>query len=185
MKTLYHGTTSAGLDALFNNKHKPSCPWNCAPESDMYFWDLQKHIDLECDGDHSQAVSICIEMAFQSAQIQALFDESELLYVIELEVDESIVEINDDWSCENMTLASCLHVDDFDSGKITRVLKCPFNRYASPFIASGLLNNRHFDKFALNETLLKMAEAIPSDCFIDELLEFDYSEDNAFTLTNA
>jgi len=165
----FHGTTLRGLEAIKNNEgYKPSAPWSCSDNDGvMYLWPLDKIDDEdELNG---------IQQAFESAQVQASVMEDFELYVLEVEVPDELLE--DDCSAENMeSIASYIDMSDFDYKMVVKVYKVKMNPWLAPVVIAALLDNPHFNKYAVGESLMAVAEALPSDTWIDNIIEFDYKE---------
>ncbi len=173
----YHGTTKKGLKAILSGEnHKPNSPWNCSDQDGVtYVWPLDKTVECEgCDGEcdgHERAVV----KAFESAQVQAAIAGDTELYVIVLDIDDDM--LSDDYSADNMSdAASCINTQDFKATRIITTYHCSFNRWHAPFVIKGLLQNCYFNTCAVDEDLLKVAEQLSEDVWIDEIYEFDYKE---------
>jgi len=168
----FHGTTLRGLEAIKNkSENKPTNPWCCSDnDGAMYFWPLNK-LDEE-------DVNMGIQQAFESAQVQGAMAEDFELYVLEVEVPDELLE--DDYSAENMeTVASYIDISAFDYKMVVKVYKVKMNPWLAPIVIAALLNNHHFNKDAVGESLMAVAEALPSDTWVDGATEFDYIEEAA------
>jgi hypothetical protein len=172
----FHGTTKKGLNAILNGGSKPNCPWTVSDNDGMtYVWPLDKLVSANAleDDDASYQTEYGIRQAFESAEIQAVMEESEAIFVIELDIPDELLE--DDFSCENMdNVASVLHMNDFDLKFIKKVYIADLNKWSFPFIVSGLLQNEHFNRWAVDEQLVEIAESL-TDVY-REPTEFNYSE---------
>ena len=157
---------------LEGSKSKPNSPWSVSDNDGlMYVWPEDKLIN----GYDYEEESHFIYQAFESAQIQALVTQEEMLYCVVLEIEDEILQ--DDYSCENMnSIASTIYMSEFDTGMIVKVYKCKQNKWYFPIILKGLLKNEYFNKYSIEESLLQIAEALPEDLYLDEVREFDYSE---------
>lgn len=175
----FHGTTSKGLQAILNSDgYKPSAPWTCSDnDNSMYLWPSNKIASMEgyCENDDlDDIISRGIQQGFESAQIQAITSEDFELYVLMLEIDESILQ--DDFSCDNMSeIASFIDCDQFSGSMVKKVFHFKMNKWFAPILASQLLRNEYFNKWALSPELLTLAENLQnSEIYLDELYQFDY-----------
>lgn len=178
----YHGTTAKGLRAILSGEnHKPNNPWNVSDQDGcMYLWPADKIADVEgLDETHDQAdlEHRCRQMAFESAQVQALVSEDFNLYAIEIEVPD--VDLSDDYSCDNMaSQANYIGLSMFYPNMIKRVFKFKMNKWHAPFVAAGLLDNEYFNQCCLAPELEAAAEAIKSvETYLEEMHEFENFEE--------
>ena len=171
----YHGTTKKGLAAILSGEnHKPTSPWNCSDQDGvMYFWPLDKTIESEGCEDESEGCERAIGKAFEAAQVQAALTGESEMYVIVVDIDDDLLQ--DDNSAPNMAdVASCIDMVDFDSSAVTDTHTCTFNKWHAPFVIKGLMQNPHFNTYAVDEDLLRVAEQLSDDVRIDEMYEFNY-----------
>jgi len=169
----YHGTTAKGLKAMLKGiKSKHTNPWSVSDNDGlMYVWPEDKLIN----GYDYEEESQFIYQAFESAQIQALVTQEEMLYCVVLEIGDEILQ--DDYSCENMdSIASTIYISEFDTNMIVKIYECKQNKWHFPIILKGLLKNEYFNKYSIEESLLQVAEALPDDLYLDETREFYYTE---------
>lgn len=170
----YHGTTEQSYKAIMAGESKITGPWTVSDmDSCMYFWPIDKS-----EGDDDDELSeYCIRMGFESAQVQAAVKgDNTKLYVIACEIPDELLE--DDFSCENMSdSASYILCSQFSKDMIVKTLVCDFNQWHSPFIISGLLDNPNFNHYSIEPELLTISESLKgSEVYLDEILEFDYTE---------
>lgn len=169
-----HGTTTTGLRAILAGEDKPVGPWTVSDrDGTMYVWTLPKLLEeMGCEEEDTDIVEFVGE-AFESAQVQAVVTQDEWVYALVLDIPETL--LSDDWSCENMAnRAGCLNTADFRPEMIKKVYRCPFNRWMSPWVVRGLLENEYFNEYEVDPLLLEVAQAIdnPVECH----REFDYEE---------
>lgn len=169
-----HGTTKEGLDAIKNKTGKISGLWECSTtDSYTYVWPFDKVAkEYDCDNEN-ETRERAIQLAFESAQVQAVNSDFDKIYVLELEIPDELLE--NDESCENMQMASCFDSVCWDDVTIINIYENDFNMFYKPFIVCNLLNNDYFTWYDLDEKLVILAKALQGkDIFIDELYEFDY-----------
>lgn len=158
----YHGTTKKGLRALLSGEgFKPTSPWTVSDQdAAMYVWPTYKIISsngLEDSPEESEDWGI--RQAFEAAEVQVITTDEDKLYTLVLNIPKDLLE--DDYSCANMAdVASYLSCDDFSKDFIESILESKFNIWRKPYLAMCLLDNPYFNKWALDEDLLEMAEAL-------------------------
>lgn len=169
----YHGTTEKGLKAILEGGRKPNNPWSVSDNDGcMYFWPSDKLADeYLTDNIEDQG----IQRGFESAQVQAAVSQEEKLIVISINVPDEM--LSDDLSCENMeNTASYIYCSDFNKSMIVKTFEFTMNKWAFPFVIKSLLNNEYFNEYCIEDDLLRVAQMLPDNTFIDELLEFDWQE---------
>jgi len=157
MKKLYiHGTTQQGLTNIMLGETKEAGPWNVSERDGCsYLWDVEAVMTGE-----DQDIDFVIRNAFESAQLQAAIKgEDNTLYALVCEFDSEEVEI--DFSCENMdAYARYAPESQLNKSVIKKIYKSDFNKWDSPFILSGVINNEHFSKCMVEDSLLTIAETL-------------------------
>ncbi|WBF69658.1 hypothetical protein SFPB_094 [Shigella phage SFPB] len=119
---------------------KPSGAWNCS-DSDgcFYVYPVSKFYDVE-DMDAEQITEEGIRNALDSASITAAFQmKSQKIVILELDIPED--ELQDDWSCENMSDVASF-TEYFDRAWIKKIYTTEFNAMYAPFFVPNL-NNRN------------------------------------------
>lgn len=177
MAIVYHGTTKENLNRILTGEGKQSGPWTVSDlDNMMYFWNQSKLLESGED------IEIGIDYAFDAASTQAaLKGENTELYVLECEINDSILE--DDYSCENMEMASCINISDFNLNMIKKVYKADFNKWHAPYHIAWLLGNMYFNQSqVIDETLLDIAQTIrDTESYNEELFNgVDYEECTIF-----
>lgn len=167
----FHGTTKKGLNAILNSDgYKPNSPWTVSDnDGAMYVWPENKLIDQY----EFEEIDQMICHAFESAEIQAVVEDSTEVFVVELEIPDEMLE--DDFSCENMAdVASFIDMDSFSKEMIINVYKATLNKWNAPFVVANLLSNPNFNQWSLDEDLLSLAESLQNTDFYREPTEFDF-----------
>ena len=134
----FHGTTQENFVNLLNGGEKPSGAWNCS-DSDgcFYVYPVSKFDDVE-NLDAEQITDEGIENALDSASITAAFQmKSQKIVILELDIPED--ELQDDWSCENMSDVASF-TEYFDKSWIKKIYTTEFNAMYSPFFVPNLKN---------------------------------------------
>lgn len=160
----FHGTTEENYKRILKGEDKLTGPWTVSDKDNcMYFWPLDK----------ADSKEDAIQHAFEAAQVQAAIrGEDTDLYVIVCEIPDELLQ--DDYSCENMdSMASYILCSDFDIDMIKEHFISRYNKWYSPFIINGLLQNPHFNRYIVEDTLLLMAESV-GDVYLDDMYYFDY-----------
>lgn len=171
----FHGTTKKGLNAILNSEgYKPNSPWTVSDnDGAMYLWPENKLIEQYEFEDTFQMIN----HAFESAEIQAVIEDTTEVFVLELEIPDELLQ--DDYSCENMAdVASFIETGQFNSNMVVKVYTCKLNKWNAPFIAAGLLSNPNFNQWCLDEDLLSLAETLQQSDFYRDPTEFDFEEYN-------
>ena len=169
----FHGTTKKGLNAILNAEgYKPNSPWTVSDnDGAMYLWPQNKLEDQHDFEENDQM--IC--HAFESAEIQAVIEDTTEIFVLEMEVPDELLQ--DDFSCDNMAdVASFIETGQFNKDMIVKVYTCKLNRWNAPFIIASLLNNPNFNQWAVDEDLLELAETLQGADFYRDPTEFDFVE---------
>lgn len=169
----YHGTTKTGLNAILNGaSSKPNTPWVVSDnDGAMYMWPSDK---INESNDHDNVDLEGINSGFESAQVQCLVSGEVDLFVLKMTIPDPLLE--DDYSCKNMaTSASFIDMDKFHKQMIVSVYHYRINVWHKPFLVSSLLQNPHFNKWAIEPELLDVAEMLDGE-FLPDIYEFDYSE---------
>ncbi|EGE3643936.1 hypothetical protein DLV40_24230, partial [Shigella flexneri] len=98
----FHGTTQENFINLINGGDKPSGVWNCSDmDGCFYVYPVNKFYDVE-NLDDEQITDEGIRNALDSASITAAYQmKSQKLVILELDIPED--DLQDDWSCENMS----------------------------------------------------------------------------------
>ncbi len=136
----FHGTTQENFVNLLSGGEKPSGAWNCS-DSDgcFYVYPVSKFYDVE-DMDAEQITEEGIRNALDSASITAAFQmKSQKIVILELDIPED--ELQDDWSCENMSDVASF-TEHFDKSWIKKIYTTDFNAMYAPFFVPNL-NNRN------------------------------------------
>jgi|TARA_A100001391_G_C5029018_1_gene267842 hypothetical protein len=167
----FHGTTKKGLNAILNSDgYKPNSPWTVSDnDGAMYVWPENKLAEQYDFEDIEQM----IYHAFESAEIQAVVEDSTEIFVLEMEIPDQILE--DDHSCDNMAnIASFINMNDFSKNMIVNIYKTTLNKWNAPFIVANLLSNPNFNQWCLEEDLLSLAETLQNSDFYRDPTEFDF-----------
>jgi len=171
MSRLFHGTTLANWESIQSRTHgwgvEGIANWNCSIPGEVYFHDPSKDAD-----------SCPINSAFESAQIAAAVQNfsGSTLVVIELEIEECL--IGEDLSCENMNdISSTVDGCDIEPHHVVAVYACecylPSLRLL--YVAGLLSTNDYIAQYEFSELELTVADSL-KEIFLDELMEFDWSE---------
>lgn len=136
----FHGTTQENFVNLMNGGDKPSGVWNCSDmDGCFYVYPVSKFYDVE-NLDDEQIIDEGIKNALDSASITAAYQmKSQKLVILELDIPED--ELQDDWSCENMSDVASF-TEYFDKEWIKKVYTTEFNAMYAPFFVPNL-NNRN------------------------------------------
>ncbi|URY12422.1 hypothetical protein [Shigella phage ESh20] len=136
----FHGTTQENFVNLINGGDKPSGVWNCSDmDGCFYVYPVSKFYDVE-NLDDKQIIDEGIKNALDSASITAAYQmKSQKLVILELDIPED--ELQDDWSCENMSDVASF-TEYFDKEWIKKVYTTEFNAMYAPFFVPNL-NNRN------------------------------------------
>ena len=136
----FHGTTQENFLNLINGGEKPTGAWNCS-DSDgcFYVYPVSKFYDVE-NLDAEQITEEGLKNALDSASITAAFQmKSQKIVILELDIPEE--ELQDDWSCENMSDVASF-TEYFDKSWIKKIYTTEFNAMYAPFFVPNL-NNRN------------------------------------------
>lgn len=134
----FHGTTQENFVNLINGGDKPSGAWNCS-DSDgcFYVYPVNKFYDLD-SMNAEEITNEGLRNALDSATITAAFQmKTQNIVILELEIPED--ELQDDWSCENMSDVASF-TESFDKSWIKKVYTTEFNAMYSPFFVPNLKN---------------------------------------------
>lgn len=136
----FHGTTQENFVNLINGGDKPSGVWNCSDmDGCFYIHPVSKFYDVE-NLDDEQIIDEGIKNALDSASITAAYQmKSQKLVILELDIPED--DLQDDWSCENMSDVASF-TEYFDKEWIKKVYTTEFNAMYAPFFVPNL-NNRN------------------------------------------
>ncbi|ELT8207017.1 hypothetical protein R9D86_000397 [Escherichia coli] len=136
----FHGTTQENFVNLINGGDKPSGVWNCSDmDGCFYVYPVNKFYDVE-NLDDEQITDEGIRNALDSASITAAYQmKSQKLVILELDIPED--DLQDDWSCENMSDVASF-TEYFDKEWIKKVYTTEFNAMYAPFFVPNL-NNRN------------------------------------------
>ena len=136
----FHGTTQENFVNLINGGDKPSGAWNCSDmDGCFYVYPVSKFYDVE-NLDDEQIIDEGIKNALDSASITAAYQmKSQKLVILELDIPED--DLQDDWSCENMSDVASF-TEYFDKEWIKKVYTTKFNAMYAPFFVPNL-NNRN------------------------------------------
>ncbi|AUV62867.1 hypothetical protein FDI99_gp031 [Shigella phage Sf14] len=136
----FHGTTQENFVNLINGGDKPSGVWNCSDmDGCFYVYPVSKFYDVE-NLDDEQIIDEGIKNALDSASITAAYQmKSQKLVILELDIPED--DLQDDWSCENMSDVASF-TEYFDKEWIKKVYTTEFNAMYAPFFVPNL-NNRN------------------------------------------
>lgn len=178
----FHGTTIKSFKNMVSSNFatKTDYIWTCSDDEYLYLWDLKKVHELENNNDKSEleySVIRTIEQAFENAKIAGAISnarENELV-VIEFSIDESLIE--DDESCENMSGASRINIDDIDVKNIKNVYIAENGYLPSMRLlyVVGLLDNQYFNDENFLQVELDMIKNLSEqNIYFDEMFETDY-----------
>ena len=178
----FHGTTIKSFKNMVSGNFatKADYIWTCSDDEFLYLWDLKKHHKLESGNDKNEleySIERIIQQAFESAKIASAISnakENELV-VIEFSIDESLIE--DDVSCENLSEASRINIDDIDVKNIKNVYIAE-NGYLPSMrrlYVMGLIDNQYFnDENFLQVELDMIRNLSEQNIYLDEMFETDY-----------
>ena len=136
----FHGTTQENFVNLINGGDKPTGAWNCS-DSDgcFYVYPVNKFYDLD-SMDDEEITNEGLRNALDSATITAAFQmKTQNIVILELDIPED--ELQDDWSCENMSDVASF-TEYFDKDWIKKIYTTEFNAMYAPFFVPNL-NNRN------------------------------------------
>ena len=166
MYKLYHGTTVNGAKDIIENGYdyfKGQHPWSCSNPKHMYFYNPVKIVecdlglDLEeaTEDDYKDAENRAQQYAKEAADIVNALKENpdsqvcvmELIFDKEIEL-EMLNWLGEDYSCENMELASTLPVDfinDCIKNHKVKIIVYYYNFFTklSLFYLLGIFNNSY------------------------------------------
>lgn len=134
----FHGTTQENFINLINGGDKPSGAWNCSDmDGCFYVYPANKIYDYD-SLDDDEITNEGLRNALDSATITAAFQmKTQKIVILELDIPED--ELQDDWSCENMSdIAS--FTEYFDKSWIKKIYITEFNAMYSPFFVPNLKN---------------------------------------------
>ncbi|QBP33201.1 hypothetical protein Silverhawkium_gp115 [Shigella phage Silverhawkium] len=134
----FHGTTQENFVNLLNGGDKPSGAWNCSDmDGCFYVYPVSKFYDVE-EMDNEQITDEGIKNALDSASITAAYQmKSQKIVILELDIPDE--ELQDDWSCENMSDVASF-TEYFDKEWIKKVYVTDFNTMYAPFFVPSLQN---------------------------------------------
>lgn len=134
----FHGTTQENFVNLLNGGDKPSGAWNCSDmDGCFYVYPVSKFYDVE-EMDNEQITDEGIKNALDSASITAAYQmKSQKIVILELDIPDE--ELQDDWSCENMSDVASF-TEYFDKEWIKKVYVTDFNAMYAPFFVPSLQN---------------------------------------------
>lgn len=134
----FHGTTQENFLNLINGGEKPSGAWNCSDmDGCFYVYPVNKFYDVE-DMDAEQITDEGIKNSLDSASITAAFQmKSQNIVILELDIPEE--DLQDDWSCENMSDVASF-TEYFDKSWIKKIYTTEFNAMYAPFFVPSLQN---------------------------------------------
>lgn len=129
MLNLFHGTTLKGAEDIIKNGYdyfKGNKAWNCSNPKHIYFYNPTKMLECELGitedessvDDWIEAERLCLSYAKENADIQNALSPNpdnqvcvlEFIFNDEIEL-EALNWLGDDYSCQNMELASTLPVE--------------------------------------------------------------------------
>lgn len=134
----FHGTTQENFVNLLNGGDKPSGAWNCSDmDGCFYVYPASKFYDVE-EMDNEQITDEGIKNALDSASVTAAYQmKSQKIVILELDIPDE--ELQDDWSCENMSDVASF-TEYFDKEWIKKVYVTDFNAMYAPFFVPSLQN---------------------------------------------
>lgn len=134
----FHGTTQENFLNLINGGEKPTGAWNCSDmDGCFYVYPVNKFYDL-ASMDAEEITNEGLRNALDSATITAAFQmKTQNIVILELDIPED--ELQDDWSCENMSDVASF-TEYFDKGWVKKVYTTEFNAMYSPFFVPNLQN---------------------------------------------
>ena len=136
----FHGTTQENFVNLLNGEEKPSGAWNCSDSDGCFYVYPESKLDDVENLDAEQITDEGIRNAMDSASITAAFQmKSQKIVILELDIPED--ELQDDWSCENMSNVASF-TENFDKSWIKKIYTTEFNAMYAPFFVPNL-NNRN------------------------------------------
>lgn len=178
-KTLYHGTTFEGYEGIKLNGFKNvERVWNVSDYNSIYFY-CPEECEEGCNTEEN--VNICIDRAFEAAQMAAAINgsKSKSIYVLEIEIDDEEIELNSDNDCPGSEyFAKTLDIRDIKNLK-ANVYKCDsYFEDLRLFYLMGVWDSRYLNmetklgkfKFEILEEFSKKAP------YISELWNFDWEK---------
>lgn len=136
----FHGTTQENFANLLSGGEKPSGAWNCSDSDGCFYVYPESKLDDVENLDAEQITDEGIRNALDSASITAAFQmKSQKIVILELDIPED--ELQDDWSCENMSNVASF-TEYFDKAWIKKIYTTEFNAMYAPFFVPNL-NNRN------------------------------------------
>ena len=181
----YHGTTLENARKLLNGGEKESSVWFCSFDDYLYVWsrdEIKKEFDE--DADPSETESLCLQMAFESAQITAAASENPQSILVVLEFDFPEADVYDDLSCENMEMARRVDTTQLDGldleNSLLNIYTAKHNSRLDAFYLCGLQNNAYFNWNMVDKDLKDAVKTINER---EIYLEPTYFEPYIITLT--
>ena len=162
----FHGMTESAFKYWIQGKESYAIsPWIVSDNDGCTYLHTIEHA-LEETGDSEYAKDFAIRQAKESAIIQAAMNNDNGVFVIEIEVPDSMLNI--DYSCDNMQHCRYITESEFNALRDkARIHSFSVNSYLHIFRIAGLLNNRHFNKYALDEEIVEAAQIVSNTDFSD------------------
>ncbi|QBP33069.1 hypothetical protein CHB7_gp117 [Enterobacteria phage CHB7] len=181
----FHGTTQENFVNLLNGGDKPSGAWNCSDmDGCFYVYPVSKFYDVE-EMDNEQVTDEGIKNALDSASVTAAYQmKSQKIVILELDIPDE--ELQDDWSCENMSDVASF-TEYFDKEWIKKVYTTEFNAMYAPFFVPNL-NNRNLgyipDELRNIVTIIQRSDEMSNVyCDIFDTMQFNVTETAISDLT--
>lgn len=175
MAIVFHGITDKAY-RQFGDKSGIISPWVCSDNDGCMYFHTAEFIQSEYDcDDMEEIINQGVQLASESAAIQSSINDDCTFHVIIADVPEEY--LNVDYSCENMEHCRFVWIDQFRQEWIKEIRHFEISRYLHVFRIAGLLNNNQFNKYGIDNYLLKTAEIIAKTDYYsavcDELYEFN------------
>lgn len=170
----FHGTTQENFLNLIYNGDKPSGAWNCSDMDGNFYVYPENKIYGD---DEEERISEGIQQALGNAAITAAFQmKTQNIVILELDIPED--ELNDDYSCDNMSGVASF-TEYFDLSWIKKVYITEFNAMFSPFCLPSLDNpnlNYIDESLELLAKSIQQSDSIQVFCDIMDILTGNIAE---------
>ena len=179
MRQFFHGISSGNFERFINSKGKLSGPWTCSDmDNQSYLWSKDYLIEesgFDKDEFSDNDISSILRMPANSAIVQCAMNGEDSFYILFVEIPDDYNSIENDCSCDNMDGAYCIPENDLI--KFTKgYIKCQWNKWNSPFVIKGLLQNHHFNTSIVDSGILAIANEMSDDFSMDSAFEYEMGE---------
>lgn len=179
MRQFFHGISSSNFEQFIQSKGKLSGPWKCSDmDNQSYLWSKDYLIEesgFDINEFSDNDINSILGIPAESAIVQCALNGDDSFYILFVEIPDDYNSIDNDYSCNNMQGAYC--IPESDLIKFTKgYIKCNWNKWNSPFVIKGLLQNQHFNSSMVDSGILAIANAINDDCFMDSASDYEMGE---------